>query len=51
MKELDFVAAMSVGLPALPSPVGLDAVDSTGILKGNADLELPDAERAAKEAA
>lgn len=45
MNEADFIAAMRTGLPPLPSPTGLDVIDCTGILLGNADLELSHIER------
>ncbi|WP_017907542.1 hypothetical protein [Xanthomonas sp. SHU 199] len=45
MKDADFIAAMSVGIPTLPKPEGLMSIDCTGVLKGNADLELSDIER------
>lgn len=45
MKDTDFIAAMRIGLPQLPSPAGLDVIDCTGILLGNADLELSHIER------
>lgn len=45
MSEDDFIAAMSLGIPPLPSPSGLAVVDCTGVLKGNSDLELSEAER------
>lgn len=45
MKDTDFIAAMSLGIPPLPKPDGLMSIDCTGIMKGNADLELSDLER------
>ncbi|ASL02170.1 hypothetical protein [Xanthomonas citri] len=45
MNDTDFIAAMRIGLPQLPSPAGLDVIDCTGILLGNADLELSHIER------
>lgn len=45
MNDIDFIAAMRIGLPPLPLPAGLDVIDCTGILLGNADLELPQIER------
>lgn len=44
MDDTDFIAAMSTGLPPIKAP-GLDVIDCTGILLGNADLELSDLER------
>ncbi|MDG2524613.1 hypothetical protein P6166_04480 [Stenotrophomonas sp. HITSZ_GD] len=51
MNERDFIAAMSQDLPALPAPTGLEVSEYTSdgaILKGNQDLQLPDAERVGK---
>lgn len=45
MNDTDFIQAMRIGLPQLPSPAGLDVIDCTGILLGNADLELSHIER------
>lgn len=45
MNDADFITAMRTGLPQLPSPAGLDVIDCTGILLGNADLELSHIER------
>ncbi|WOB24778.1 MULTISPECIES: hypothetical protein [Xanthomonas] len=45
MEDADFIAAMRAGLPQLSAPAGLDVIDCTGILLGNADLELSDLER------
>lgn len=45
MNDTDFIAAMSQGIPPIPKPDGLEVTDCTGILKGNADLELTDLER------
>lgn len=45
MNDTDFIAAMSLGLPPLPKPDGLISIDCTGIMRGNADLELSDLER------
>jgi hypothetical protein len=32
-------------LPEVPKPVGLEVTDCSGVIKGNADLELSDLER------
>lgn len=45
MNDIDFIAAMRIGLPPLPSLAGLDVIDCSGILLGNADLELSHIER------
>ncbi|WP_369913931.1 hypothetical protein AB8810_12955 [Xanthomonas sp. NCPPB 3005] len=45
MNDHDFIAAMSQGIPPLPQPDGLEVTDCSGILTGNADLELSDLER------
>ena len=45
MNDADFITAMRTGLPQPPSPAGLDVIDCTGILLGNADLELSHIER------
>lgn len=45
MRDYDFIAAMSQGIPPLPKPDGLEVTDCSGVLRGNADLELSDLER------
>lgn len=45
MKDTDFIAAMSLGIPPIPQPDGLEVTDCSGIIKGNGDLELSDLER------
>ena len=44
MEDTDFIAAMRIGLPQIKAP-GIQVIDCTGILLGNADLELSDIER------
>ncbi|WDI91962.1 hypothetical protein [Xanthomonas campestris] len=44
MNDADFIAAMRAGLPPIKAP-GIEVIDCTGILLGNADLELSDIER------
>lgn len=54
MNDQDFIEAMSRGLPALPAPSGLEVNEYQGlgsILKGNEDLELPEAERVGTDGA
>lgn len=54
MNETDFIAAMRKGMPPLNTPTGLEVSEYTQtgtILKGNADLELPEAERVGMERA
>lgn len=36
--DLEFIAQMQRGIPPIPPPAGLDVIDTTDILKGNADL-------------
>ncbi|XQA74641.1 hypothetical protein ACM9XA_03630 [Xanthomonas sacchari] len=36
---------MSQGIPPIPKPDGLEVTDCSGVMKGNADLELTDLER------
>ncbi len=44
MNDTDFIAAMRVGLPPIKAP-GIEVIDCSGILLGNADPELSDIER------
>lgn len=44
MNDTDFIAAMRTGLPPIKA-TGIDVIDCTGILLGNADLELSHIER------
>lgn len=44
MNDTDFIQAMRIGLPQIKAP-GIDVIDCTGILLGNADLELSHIER------
>lgn len=45
MNDNDFIQSMQRGIPPLPKPDGLMSIDCTGIMRGNADLELSDIER------
>lgn len=45
MNDRDFFAAMSLGIPPLPTPADLVVTDCTEVLTGNRDLELSEAER------
>lgn len=51
MTDQDFFAQMQIGIPHIPSPAGLAAVDATGVIKGNADIAInhPDAVGATQE--
>lgn len=44
MEDTDFIQAMRIGLPPIKAP-GIEVIDCTGILLGNADLELSHIER------
>ncbi|NJB80337.1 hypothetical protein [Xanthomonas arboricola] len=44
MEETDFIQAMRIGLPQIKAP-GIEVIDCSGILLGNADLELSHIER------
>lgn len=37
--DLEFIAQMQRGIPPIPPPTGLEVIDTSDILKGNADLE------------
>lgn len=40
MTDTDFFKAMHQGLPKIKPPADLSVVDSTGLLLGNADIEI-----------
>ncbi len=44
MNDTDFIQAMRISLPQIKAP-GIEVIDCTGILLGNADLELSHIER------
>lgn len=44
IEDADFIEAMRTGLPPIKAP-GIEVIDCTGILLGNADLELSHIER------
>lgn len=40
MNDADFNQEMQQGLPPIKPPAGLSTVDCTGLLLGNADIEI-----------
>lgn len=40
MNDADFIQEMQLGLPPIKPPAGLSTVDCTGLLLGNANIEI-----------